>query len=307
MENFELKEDIPIEKLKRSLSQIMNEIFNYNNSFSYGMMLGKAMAGSLSSRLEISDEDPEKHPGIEYKKIEEKYSLALQNLGLEIESSKKEVVAFPQTKPENSVKISINFDNSKNFSNFICRLEQSNITDQEIENLKDVIDSVMSQLINNYDLNSADDRLLNLFSNIKDIIKNYKRLDSDKQNGLAEKASELEKILALADKKILREYILAKNNGILPEQRDGGYGPYNFHIDPGGFTNRWDKIIKSLEQIKQNPDANDFYQKILKYLENCISDSEIYFKNNTEKQNKTLNFTSYLKQAEEIKNRLSQI
>ena len=148
-------------------------------------------------------------------------------------------------------------------------LNEKSLSAGEVKLVKMVFQKVLNRVRQEYSFESADDRLLELFSGIKDMVIEAKRL------GLKEEANELEQCIHYNKQKSLPEYIHARNRGFL-EPIGEGFNWSTYQRDAGleSYPEYWEKAFDALDNAKVGKNSSQLYNDILAYANTCIHFAE---------------------------------
>jgi len=273
-ESFESRPEIISQD---SLSDFIHDVKEYDRQHNAGTWAGRSLAGILmvelglksgeSGGLQRLDEDI--HKNLIPKDIYERHVALLHKIGIDIESSnkscdidEKEIYAVGE--------LSINLLDKNLYLEFLKTLDKTKLNIETRELLAIMAQKLVRQVQEVYSLDSADERLLELFSGLREIILEYERI------GLSEEVSNLKEYQGYLKTGYLKEYISAKNHQIFKSIGEG-FNLSTFQRDSTYeyYINRWQgDFFDELEKIKQNLKAKDFYAKVLEYGKACIEFAE---------------------------------
>lgn len=253
---------------QKSIKKFVRDIKEYDNQHSLGTAIGKSLADAVINATSDpnnpntgSQELPEDaQQNLTLENIQDRHSEILKKLGIDIESLNKAVEA-----------LNINLVDKNLYLQHLKTLPKENLPQETKGLLKMIAEKLDRQVRREYSLDSADNRLLELFSGLKDIVAEYERL------GMNQEVSGLKEYQDYMHSGYLREYILARNHGIFEPigtgftlstlQRDISYDNYIRYWQSNFFD--------QLEEIKRNSRAEAFYKKVLAYGKNCLDFAEI--------------------------------
>lgn len=257
-----------------SLNNFINDIQEYDKQHSSGSWLGKGLIGMIMKKM-----DGENEEGSGLQKLQEdiqknltpndiydRHAKVLNKLGIDIESPNKNI-DIDENETYAIGELSINITDKDLYLNFLKTLDGQNLPKETEELLSMMSKKFVRQVQEEYLLDSADDRLLELLSGLRNIIAEYDRI------GLAENTSNLKDYLEYLNTGYLKEYISAKNHKLF-EPIGEGFNLSTYQIDASYdyYINAWKgNFFDELEKIKKNPEATDFYNKVLEYGKACIS------------------------------------
>ena len=239
--------------------------------------MGRALAGTImkdisdpnnpDSGLQKLHEDIQKN--LTPKDIYERHSETLRKLGIDIESPNKEG-DIDENETYAAGEVSINLTDKDLYLKYLKTLHKDNLQEETKELLKMMSEKFVRQVQQEYSLDSADDRLLELLSGLKNIVAEYERA------GMNEEVSGLKEYQEYMNSGYLREYISARNHRMF-EPIGTGFNLSTFQRDASYdyYTGAWQSnFFDQLEKIKQNPKAEDFYKKVLEYGKACLDFAE---------------------------------
>jgi hypothetical protein len=277
---------------KLDISDLKKSLEEYNKQFDFGTLL----AERLIEGFEGKNEDNNLYkPKISIEDIEDKHRGIIDKTGISLESVRKGVMFASETSDEERQpsEMRINLKDGKKFLSYLNSLNIENLKESQITGLKLVADSLTKQLVEQYELdNPEDERMLELFGSLNDIIQEYKRLDSSRRNGLTESMKDLSEYISLSRDGYLREYFVAKNNHLLDTLDSDSFGPWKWHKDSNekSYERFWNESIKKLNLIGKNQKADNLYKKVKDNLKEVlfnvkkdITDNSEHFKKNPQK------------------------
>lgn len=277
---------------KLNISDLEKSLREYNKQFNFGTLL----AEHIIEATEGKNEDNELYkPKISIQDIENEHRDLLDKTGISLESVKRGVMftLMGDDEGKEPSEVRINLRDGKKFLTYLNSLNESDLKESQISGLKLVADNLTKQLVEQYELgNSDDERMLELFGSVENLIQEYKRLDPQGFIGLSESVNDLSEYLSIARKKYLREYLVVKNNHLLDTINSDGFGPGKWHKDSNekSYENYWGDTIKKVNLIGTNQNAADLYKQVVDNLKNIlinvkkdITDKSDYFKKNPQK------------------------
>jgi len=277
-EKFENKENQSEKATRQEVEALLSDLEQYDHDHSQGVWLGRGMAGLLMGLIEKSEDEREedeehgeKEPsGLEHLQEEISKNLKLQDvlnrhqgtlekLGIDLESpnphgdyDEHETYAVGEMK--------IDFTNQEKFVDYLKSLDEKSLSASELKLVKMVLEKVLNRVRQEYSFESADDRLLELFSGIKDIVVEARRL------GLEEQANELERCIYYNKQKSLLEYIHARNRGFAEPIGEGfNWSTWQRDSSPERYVERWEDVFDALDNAKVGKKSAQLYNDILTY------------------------------------------
>ena len=279
MEKFDKQNEIKIENIpQESLNNLLNDIEKYDEQHSFNTWLGKNLTEKFIKKFEFKYEGynennkPKNYKinkNLTLKDIYNKDNIILNKLGIDIQLSKNKEL---DDENEESVvgELCANLVDKNLYINFLKTLDTQNIT-KEIKKLLEILSKKFArQIRQEYSFDKVDNNFLELISGLKDIISEYERI------GLSEKITDLKEYQKYMNSGYLKEYISAINHKIF-QPIGSGFNLSTFQRDSSyeHYIKFWDKnFFDELENIEKNPKAKDFYNKVLKYGEDCIAFAE---------------------------------
>jgi len=253
------------------LSDLKKSLEDYNKQFSFGTLLAKHIIESVEGK--DTDEDKELYkPKILIKDIENRHRNIINKTGISVESIRKGIMFTGNDEEKQLSEVRINLRDGKIFLSYLNSLSENDIKESQITGLKLVADSLTKQLVEQYELdNPNDERMLELFGSVDDIIKEYKRLGSLRHSGLSESVNDLSEYLSMARKKYLREYLIAKKNHLLGIINSYSFGPEEWHRDESSYEKYWGDAIKKVNLIGMNQNASDLYKQVVRRLRDVLA------------------------------------
>lgn len=248
------------------LGELTSSIEEYNRQFNWGAIAGR----ELRKVIDQDEENPPHRQTLSVEEIEKMHELALEKTGLSLEPIKGIATLYSGGEEIPSSEMRMNVANGKKFVEYLNVLDEHSLTENQMKGLKTVAESFVSQLTQQYELgNPNDERTINLFANLDEIIKEYKRLDETNQTGLASSVERLGLYLDIARQGYLREYILAENERLLATPDNKVFGPSEWWADstPESLKEHyWEKAIEHTKKIGQNPKAQKLYTQVVENL-----------------------------------------
>lgn len=270
-----------VTQIRNAFNNIFYAIEKYDEQYSMGAMMADAVIGSMQNK--------EKPPKIKFKDVLQENEQYTQLVGLSIEPVKTEnIKLYGAQNTEKGIEsfekspreIRVNIGDHIKFLDSLSAFNKDNITELDAKNLSELANSLEMQIKNQYRLDDPDeDRLLEMFAGLSKMIDKYKELDTEKKLNLYDKAEHLEKYLETSRKGYLREFLAIETNNFLPiadeklgNWKEAGFTLSNWQVDSSSDSYEnyyWAKAFDALDYIKKNPNAQEFYHKILNYFKKC--------------------------------------
>lgn len=275
---FTTQQNISEKFNEQELEAFINDLNQYDSEHSKGAWMGKGLAAiMMQSEEEIGeggDSGLDKlkkkiENNLTLEKLEQRHNPTLLKLGLSLESPNKS-----EDIDENEIyaigAIQINLENKEKYLEFLRSIDVSQLNETQKKILGMTVDKIVYQVQNEYNLHEGDDRLLELFSGMREIVGEYERL------GVGEKVKEFKDYLEHAGGGYLREYIVAKNKHLFEPIGEGfNFSTFQRDASYDYYTGRWDHdFFKTLVEIRKNPEAKEFYNTILQYGKDCLAFAE---------------------------------
>lgn len=269
---------------EKALEDFINDLNQYDKDHSQGAWLGRSLFGMVMQGIKEETEGTKDEKKIDdslenlQKKIQENLTIddlesrhnpTLHKLGLNLESPNKEGnIDENETYAVGSIKI--NLEDKTKYLSFLKSLDKEKITDTQKRILKMTVEKISDQVKNEYRLEEGDERLLELFSGMREIISEYERLGMDEEIG------QFKDYIEYANSGYFREYILARNRQIFEPIGDGfNLSTYQRDATHDYYVSRWGhEVFETLNEIKKNPNAKELYNKVLHYAKDCIAFAE---------------------------------
>ncbi|OGZ66346.1 MAG: hypothetical protein A3C50_01090 [Candidatus Staskawiczbacteria bacterium RIFCSPHIGHO2_02_FULL_43_16] len=287
--NFESQEDGVEKATREEVEALLADLETYDDQHSRGAWLGRGMAGLIMSHFEGQDDEDEekdeetlgesKPSGLEHLHEEisknlklqdllDRHQKTLEKLGIDLESPNPHG-DFDEQETYAVGDMKIDFTNQENFVNYLKSIDEKSLSSAELKLVKMVIEKVLNRVRQEYNFESADDRLLELFSGIKDMVAESKRL------GLEKEAEELERCIHYNKQKALPQYIHARNRRFLEPIGEGfSWSTYQRDCTPEKYTERWEEAFEALDEAKESKNSIQLYNDILSYATACIEFAE---------------------------------
>jgi len=261
----------------------INELFfdmeKYNYQFSMGAMMARSIFNVFEPNIESSKSKTQKKPGellgeeaddqqINAFFLISKHKNTLEKIGLSLEPT-TEGVSISMMRDggkANQVQLMINIANKDHFITFLSELKPSQMESTGLKhNLEKIIPMLSQQILRNYDLVAPKQEVMELFSGMKKIIEEYKRLE------MREFILELEEYYEYGTKGALREFVAIKQKGFFSPPGKF-FGPADWQIDssPDMLEKRWHEATFILNKIKENPKAIELFEKLSEHLDMCV-------------------------------------
>lgn len=268
---------------EQELEAFVNDLNQYDAEHNKGAWMGKGLAAFMMQHMEEENEEGETNKrdkgldnlrkkienNLTLDELEQRHNPTLAKLGLSLESPNKEGDI-----DENEIyaigAIQINLENKEEYLKFLRSIEADQLSETQKKILEMTVDKIVYQVQNEYNLENGDDRLLELFSGMREIVNEYERL------GFGEKVKDFKDYLEHSSGGYLKEYILAKNKKLF-EPIGEGFNFSTFQIDASYdyYIGRWENdFFLTLKQIAKNPDAKELYNTTLRYGKDCIAFAE---------------------------------
>ncbi|MSU60406.1 MAG: hypothetical protein EXS52_00625 [Candidatus Staskawiczbacteria bacterium] len=285
--NLESQEGGVEKATREEVEALLSDLEQYDHDHSQGAWLGRGIAGLVMGLIEKSEdegeeneEEGEKQPsGLEHLQEEISKNLKLQDvlnkhqgtlekLGIDLESpnphgdyDEHETYAVGEMK--------IDFTNQEKFVDYLKSLDEKSLSIGELKLVKMVLEKVLNRVRQEYSFESADDRLLELFSGIKDMVVEAGRL------GLEDEANELERCMHYNKQKSLPEYIHARNRKFAEPIGEGfNWSTWQRDSSPERYVERWEDVFDALDNAKVGKKSAQLYNDILAYATASVEFAE---------------------------------
>ncbi|MDX9893163.1 MAG: hypothetical protein RB292_01995 [Patescibacteria group bacterium] len=254
----------------QGLTRLLEELHEYDDYYNVGAIMGRIIKKSIPERFNESDESKGEELSVE--NLRRRNIEILDDAGLELQPvatgalTTADQEGIPEKKRGSTMRL--NLQDGKKFVSYLGRLNPDMMNDNDRGTLEEMANILTVQLKGQYNLESADDRLLELMGNLDEIIQEYKRL------GAGDCVVDLEKILEKAREGALREYMMAeKLNLHKPFRKEGFILNWQQDITPGGLEEKWNNVLDTLHQINQNPKAKDIYAQAVSTAKEAVSNA----------------------------------
>lgn len=284
------------------LQRLWDDIDRYDTEHGNLAWFGHWLVGDLM-------EDPE----TEAKKIEakitvndllERHGKLLQRLGLGLDSPNREEGTVENEKFA-AGSMGIDLADKDRYLTFLRTVRSDDMTNAERELLSMVLNKVLRQLKNEYDLENGDERALELFSGMGGIIAEYERIGTAQ-----EYVEELKRYKEFLGTGYLREYMLADAHGLLAKYGESrALVPDHRDISRETLHKIWNRnFFVVMEEVKKNPNAKDFYNGLLRDAVSCLDAAESdYLQNPSPYEGGDVFDADILKGIRELRERVSSM
>ncbi|MDQ5901341.1 MAG: hypothetical protein QG580_56 [Patescibacteria group bacterium] len=239
----------------------------------------RKMGGFLAAMIMSSMEDKEGIENIK-KDIENSITIddlikrninTLQKIGLDLESPNKEG-DIDMNEQYVTGEVMIHLLDRDSYIDYLKSLEPGKISPSQEKLLEMITNKISSQIDREYNLEDSkgDERLLEIFSGLREIVSEYERL------GLSKNVYIFKEYLEYLNSGYLKEYILVKKSGVF-EEVGSGFNLSTFQIDssPEMYKKYWKfRFFNILDRVKQNPEAKDLVEKMIEYAKKSIEFAE---------------------------------
>lgn len=266
------------------VESFLDDLEKYDKDHSYGAWMGRALAAELLSQIDAAaeekkdqwDEEPsglekmqeEISKNLKLQDILDRHQNTLEKLGIDLESPNPNG-DFDEQETYAVGDMKIDFTDQEKFVNYLKSLDEKSLSSAELKLAELVLKKVLDRVKQEYRFDSADDRLLELFSGIRDLVVESRRL------GLEEEASELERCVNYNQQKALSAYIFARNREFLePIGKGFNWSTYQIDSSPESYIGYWDRAFEALDNAKQHKNGAQLYKDILTYAQSCLDFAE---------------------------------
>lgn len=282
-QNFEpSQEPIQHPEHEKSLGEInliglVVSLDNYNEQFEPGAMIAEAIMGPKEGETRSI----EKRREDEVQNILKRHREDLGRAGLSLEPVKSGITLIPSgvesmEDVKHHTEMRINLADGKKFVNYLDALKEAPLGEGQAKALEAIAQNLTIQLSTQYQLENPDDeRMIQLFGSLDQIIERYHELDKNGEAGISESVAKLSKYLEIARGKYLKEYLWAQNSGLLNEvgEKDKYFGPSKWHTDANEEQYRdryWGRAVKTVKAMGKNPNARIFQLEVIDRLEESL-------------------------------------
>ncbi len=274
-QHFELnkpkKEIVSGQAIQSFIQDLEQYDYEHSSSRKMGGFLAAMMMGHMDNGEGAKDIAKEITNSVTAQEIFERNIDTLQKIGLDLES--------PNTKGDIDLneqlvsgEIRVNLLDKDQYVDFLKSLAPESLSDAHKKLLGMITSKISGQISHVYELENeqGDERLMEIFSGLREIVSEYERL------GLVKEVELFKDYLDYMNSGYLKEYILVKNNNVFGEigtgfnlstfQRDAGYDYY---------INYWDrKFFDVLHEVRKNPNAKELEEKMIKHAKESIAFAE---------------------------------
>lgn len=258
--------------LKVDLQPLIGALEEYNRQFGFGALLAEAV--SRAQQEAGAAHNDEKKLSVE--ELSSDYFDTLEATGLSLEPARGNAAMFTAEGEILTSVMRLNLKDGRKFVHYLQALENQPLEVTQIRGLIGVAKILETQLATEYDLTTPDERMLELFSALDDLVKEYGRLDPQGTNGLKNSTAQLAEYLSAARAGYLREYLIVEKRQFLDEIGGMNFGPSKWHTDssPGNYANRWREAIEIVKNMRKNSRAADFSGRVIEHLKKSIGYAE---------------------------------
>ncbi len=244
------------------LGELVQAIEQYNSQFGLGSLMASILNSSLRGETK-EGLDFEIGSQISWGDIERRFKDVIKATGISLEAVGGYATIFTGEDQIPSSQMRINLADSRVFVKYLNTLSRETLTPSQRYGLEKVADNFTLQLSKEYRLNDpSDNRVLNLFSQLEQVISSYQKL------GLGNSTERLSEYLEFARKGCLLDYITIQRQDLFAEIGGNNFGPSRWHIDmsPEYYQSRWSGALDTLDRVSQNPRAAELAQRLRVYL-----------------------------------------
>lgn len=230
--------------------------------------------------------------------IEEKNSEDLKKLGLGLEKAKMwgERPAFF-------------LESGSAFNSFLETISKNKLNDAEKNSLNYLLNTILLQVKVSYNPKKEDDRIVELFGNLTEMINKFQTISKNNENFLGNRIKELTDLKTIYKEGFLNEYwVLKKDNfeGILLGERVTTlYGDL-------GSPEHLKERVESIKKISSNFDEkikskiNENMLKEIRELSEKYKENPFEFRGWNKDKTEQINYETWMKELEEIINNLEK-
>lgn len=259
----------------QALDSFIGDIERYDREHDPARKTGGFLAALMMGHMDDTEgvekikEDIEN--SITVQELFERNVGTLQKIGLDLESPNKKG-DIDMNEQYVSGEVMVHLFDKDSYVDFLKSLNKDNVIPSQRKLLEIVTRKITNQIQLEYKLdeNGGDERLLEIFSGLREIISEYERLGLEKQVEI------FKDYLEYMDSGYLREYILVKNNDVFGEigegfnlstfQRDA---TYKYYLD---YWQR--RFFDVLEKVQKNPEAGELVERMIKHAKESITFAE---------------------------------
>lgn len=275
MESFEAskprKEVVPgpaIESFIQDLEQYDRE---HSSSRKMGGFLAALMMSNMDNGEGAREIAKDISNSITVQKVFERNINVLRKIGIDLESPNTKG-DIDQNEQLVSGEIRVNLFDKSSYVEFLKSLERDTLSDAHKKLLEMITKKISGQINHVYELENeeGDDRLIEVFSGLREIVDEYERL------GLQKEVSMFKSYLEYMNSGYLREYILVENNNVFGGIGEG-FNLSTFQRDCTGDSYRdyWDrKFFKVLDEVRKNPGAKELERRMIDHAKESVAFAE---------------------------------
>lgn len=243
------------EENPKSLAESFALIKEYNDQFSAGEMLGRAMRAGMG--------DPMSPRSIKFSDVFIKTENHLKQIGLSVESglgTQSSVVLASDQEDQYPKEIRFNISDSEKFKAYLKSIDPSKVSELEVELLISIPKSLINQLIDTYKiLNEVpSDYFYNFIKSVDTIKDEYERISKEKDNyELGWSVREMQSVKDALKGQYLKEYIEKKS---LP------WFFWSVDVGTDSYLQRYTHYSKFFKKSLENEHTKKFLQEIVQNI-----------------------------------------
>lgn len=270
-EKINKKEIVNIKDIDSFIEDIERYDREHSSSRKMGGFLAAMIMSSMKNEEGVKNIKKDIENSITVDKLIERNINTLQKIGLDLESPNKNG-NIDMNEQFVTGEVMIHLLDKESYIDYLKSLEPDKISPSQEKLLEMITNKISSQIDREYNLedSNGDERLLEIFSGLREIVSEYERL------GLSKNVSIFKEYLEYLNSGYLKEYILVKKSGIFQEVGEG-FNLSTFQIDssPEMYKKYWKfRFFNILDKVKQNPEAKDLVEKMIEHAKKSIDFAE---------------------------------
>ena len=252
--------------------KVMMESLNvYNEEYSAGKAIGRAMGGAIAASFgedeadrikeKNSEDRNEQEMRMEILGMTESATLANLGLGLEVRTQKDLL----------SSKANLTLEDGEKVLHFLSNLKAEDLKNESLKKYLSILEADFAkQVANSYKENADNPSNLILHEDMQQVLNQYVRFGL----GETEENVRLGSYLAYAKDGVIDEYLQIESKGFLKEP-GRGFGPADWIKDANAesLTNIWLRATESLSMLLSNPKAERLFEHVKAHLNSCVETS----------------------------------
>lgn len=255
-------EDEPREN-RPDLVSLVSEVEAYNDQRGLGLSMARGILASLNPHEAAKLDDNLIQPG----DLMGRHVETLLAVGLTLDP-KNAPFRMVGAEEFDTSHLEISLADSKKFVGYLESTSDQDLDPNLTNALVKIAEGLAAQLLTKYDLgNPNDERMLEFFSSLAQVVEQYKRLAEIGGAELNQPAQTLDEILTVAREGYLKEFTEVKKSSAMTPIGEG-YGPSTWLGDTNVeiYQNYWNRTFELLDFVGRNPQASELFNQLRDHL-----------------------------------------